>query len=115
MCYAAYTKGTSALLLAIRALADAEGVSESLVAEWALSQPDLPDRSQGAARGTAGKAWRFVGEMEEIAASFAAQGLPGEFHLAAAAIYQRMSALKDAANPDLDQVLETLLREKPDD
>ncbi|MEM8766048.1 MAG: DUF1932 domain-containing protein [Pseudomonadota bacterium] len=109
MCFAAYTKGTSALLLAIRALATAEGVDEALLAEWAISQPDLALRSEGAARGTAGKAWRFVGEMEEIAATFADNALPGDFHEAAAEIYQRMAPLKDAADADLAAVLARLL------
>ncbi len=109
MCYAAYTKGTSALLLAIRALAEAEGISGSLLEEWAHSQPDLTARSEGAARGTAGKAWRFVGEMEEIAATFEARGLPDGFHLAAAEIYERMRALKDDPAADLPRVLSALL------
>jgi 3-hydroxyisobutyrate dehydrogenase-like beta-hydroxyacid dehydrogenase len=108
MCYAAYTKGTSALLLAIRALAEAEGVGDSLLDEWRISQPELPGRSEAAARGTAAKAWRFVGEMEEIAASFEARGLPGGFHQAAAQIYERMQPLKDASDVDLDRVLEAL-------
>ena len=101
MCYAAYTKGSSALLLAVRALAEAEGVAEALLAEWSISQPDLARRVEGTARGTAGKAWRFVGEMEEIAATFEAQGLPGGFHQAAAEAYARMSGLKDQADADL--------------
>lgn len=111
MCYAAYTKGTSALLLAIRALAEAEEVGEALLAEWAISQPDLERRCEGAARGTAGKAWRFVGEMEEIAATFEARELPGGFHEAAAEIYRRMSSLRDEPDPDLARVLQSLLRE----
>ena len=36
-------------------------------------------------RSAAGKGWRWVGEMEEIAAAFAADGLPPGFHEAAAA------------------------------
>lgn len=109
MCYAAYTKGTSALLLAIRALAEAERVTDALLDEWAISQAELTRRSEGAARGTAPKAWRFVGEMEEIAATFEAQHLPGGFHTAAAEIYQRMRKLKDVADPDLQMVLQALL------
>jgi 3-hydroxyisobutyrate dehydrogenase-like beta-hydroxyacid dehydrogenase len=109
MCYAAYTKGTSALILAIRALAEAEGVDESLLEEWTISQPDLISRSEGAARGTAGKAWRFVGEMEEIAATFEARNLPGGFHRAAAEVYGRMEGLKDEPDADLARVVATLL------
>jgi hypothetical protein len=83
MTYAAYTKGSSALLMA----------------EWRRSQPDLPKRSEAAARDNARKAWRFVGEMEEIAAAFGAAGLPGGFHEAAAEIYARLADYKDAATP----------------
>lgn len=110
MCYAAYTKGTSALLLAVRALAEAEGVSDALLSEWDISQRDLITRSEGAARGTAGKAWRFVGEMEEIAAAFEARDLPGGFHQAAADIYARMRLLKDVPDADLERVIAELLR-----
>lgn len=99
MTYAAYTKGSSALLMAIRALAASEGVDDALLAEWRRSQPDLPKRSEAAARDNARKAWRFVGEMEEIAAAFEAAGLPGGFHEAAAVIYARLADYKDAATP----------------
>jgi len=99
MAYAAYTKGSSALLMAIRALAASEGVDDALLAEWRRSQPELPKRSEAAARDNARKAWRFVGEMEEIAATFAAAGLPGGFHEAAAVIYERLAGYKDATTP----------------
>lgn len=110
MCYAAYTKGSSALLLGVRALAEAEGVSAALLSEWALSQPDLGKRSEASARGTAPKAWRFVAEMEEIAASFEARRLPGGFHHAAAQLYGLMSELKDREAVTLAEVLEALSR-----
>src|SRR5687767_12324338 len=41
MAYAAWTKGTAALLLAIRGVARAEGVDETLLAEWSESIPEL--------------------------------------------------------------------------
>jgi 3-hydroxyisobutyrate dehydrogenase-like beta-hydroxyacid dehydrogenase len=87
--YAAWTKGTSALLLAIRELARAEEVEPTLLAEWARSQPQLEAASARAARSAAAKGWRWVGEMEEIAATFAAAGLPSGFHEAAAEIFRR--------------------------
>lgn len=99
MAYAAYTKGVSALLMGVRALAAAEGVDDALLAEWHRSQPDLPKRSEAAARDNARKAWRFVGEMEEITATFEAAGLPGDFHEAAAEIYRRLAIYKDATMP----------------
>ena len=108
MAYAAYTKGSAALVLAIRALAGVEGVEEALLAEWRLSQPGLDARSDRLARQNAPKAWRFVGEMEEIASSFQAAGLPGGFHEAAAEIYRRLADFKDTEAPEPAAVLATL-------
>jgi 3-hydroxyisobutyrate dehydrogenase-like beta-hydroxyacid dehydrogenase len=88
MAYAAWTKGTAAMLLAIRELARREGVEETLLAEWELSQPELPERFARAERSAEAKGWRWVGEMEEIAATFEAAGLPGGFHRAAAEVYR---------------------------
>lgn len=109
MCYAAWTKGTSALLLAIAAVARRNGVEEELRAEWARSQPDLEARLDGAARTTAPKAWRFEGEMDEIAATFTAAGLPGGFGSAAAQVYRSIARFKDDDTADPDAVIDTLL------
>jgi len=86
--YAAWSKGSGALLLAIHEFANAEGVWEPLAEEWARSLPQLPARLAAAERSAAAKGWRWVGEMEEIAAAFAADGLPPGFHEAAAAVYR---------------------------
>jgi len=97
--YAAWTKGTDALLLAIRALAVHEGVDQALLEEWNISQPELDRRCQRAAAVAVPKMWRYVGEMEEIAETFRAAGLPGGFHLAAADICQRLTPFKDQTEP----------------
>ena len=89
MAYASWTKGSAALLLAARALARAEGVEPALLAEWGISQPGLERRSAAANGSAAAKGWRWVAEMEEIAATMAAAGLPEGFHQAAAEIYGR--------------------------
>ena len=86
--YAGWTKGTAAMLLAIRELARAEGVEEPLLAEWDLSLPELRERHERATRSANAKGWRWVGEMEEIAATFEADGLPGGFHRAAAEVFR---------------------------
>jgi 3-hydroxyisobutyrate dehydrogenase-like beta-hydroxyacid dehydrogenase len=88
MTYAAWTKGTAALLLALRATARATGVDDALLAEWERSQPGLAERSEQAAGAAAHKGWRWAGEMEEIAATFAAAGQPGGFHRAAAEVFR---------------------------
>ena len=51
ICFAAWTKGSAALLLAIRALAAAEGVDDTLLAEWATSMPGLADQAERSAVG----------------------------------------------------------------
>jgi 3-hydroxyisobutyrate dehydrogenase-like beta-hydroxyacid dehydrogenase len=108
MAYAAWTKGTAALIAAIRALAQSERVDASLLAEWKISQPQLL-RESDAVPPKVRKAWRWVAEMEEIAASFEAAGLPGGFHHAAAEIYERLAAFKDApAPPSLEEITAAL-------
>jgi 3-hydroxyisobutyrate dehydrogenase-like beta-hydroxyacid dehydrogenase len=109
MAYAAWTKGSSALLIAVRALAIHEGVDGVLRAEWERSQPGLGARSESAVAGNAKKAWRFVGEMEEIAATFAAAGLPAGFHEACAEVYGRLDRYKDVkAAPTMAEVAAAL-------
>lgn len=111
MCYAAHTKGTTALQCAVGAAAQALGVWEELQRQWEKEESGL-DRTvpQKIQRVTA-KAWRFSGEMDEIAATFTAAGMPGGFHQAAADIYRRISAFKDAPSlPGVETVLAALLK-----
>jgi 3-hydroxyisobutyrate dehydrogenase-like beta-hydroxyacid dehydrogenase len=111
MAYAAWTKGTAALVLAIRTLARAEGVEETLIEEWRTSLPELPERSDAAARSAVGKGGRWVGEMHEIADTFAAAGLPDGFHRAAAEIYRR-SPHAPVDDASLERVLAALAESK---
>jgi 3-hydroxyisobutyrate dehydrogenase-like beta-hydroxyacid dehydrogenase len=97
--YASWTKGTDALLLAIRAYAAHEGVDDALLEEWRISQPQLEKRCGQAAAVATPKAWRYVGEMQEIAEAFENAGLPGGFHKAAAEICGRLEAFKDRTDP----------------
>ncbi len=89
--YAGWTKGSAALLLTVRGLARAEGVEDALLAEWLLSIPALEQRLTGAERSARRKGWRWIGEMQEIARSMAAQDLPTGFHEAAAEVFRRTS------------------------
>ena len=109
MAYAGWTKGSSALLLAVRAMARAEGVEEALTAEWDISQHGLAARSEFTAAMTGPKAWRFVGEMQQIAESMRATGVSGQFHDGAAEVYERLTPLKGRENPTLDEVLALLI------
>jgi len=109
MCYAAQTKGLTALLCALVAAAEGLGVREALFAQWRGEDARSPERAAARIRGVTAKAWRFEGEMREIAATFEAAGLPGGFHLAAAELYGRLAGFKDAEGmPPLEEVLAAL-------
>lgn len=96
--YAAWNKGSIAMLAAVRTFAQVEGVDAELLAEWAISQPDLPKRSE-AIMAQSYKAWRWIAEMDEIAAGFASAGVPPGFYEAAAELYRRLEDFKDPAAP----------------
>ena len=99
--YAAWTKGTDALVLAIRAFATKEGVDQALLDEWSISQPALERKCARAAAVAVPKMWRYVGEMQEIAEAFESAGVPGGFHVAAAQICERFACFKDQTEPPL--------------
>jgi len=70
-------------------------VSGELKRQWARSGPSLAEMEREISRATP-KAWRFVSEMQEIAATFESAGMPPEFHQAAAEIFRRLSSTTDA-------------------
>jgi len=109
MCYAAYNKGTTALLCGILATAEVLGVRGELETQWSRDWDNFGEQAGERVRNVTAKAWRFAGEMAEIAATFREAGLPGEFHAAAEMIYQRIAGFKDApATPALEEVLAKL-------
>jgi len=110
--YAAWNKGATALAAAARTLAAEAGVGDALVAEWQGTQPDALKRLEQL-RGAARKAWRWTGEMDEIAAAFAEAGLPDGFHVAAGQLYERLVAFKDAgAAPPPDAIFAALRKHR---
>ncbi|MCB0034484.1 MAG: NAD(P)-dependent oxidoreductase [Anaerolineales bacterium] len=109
MCFAAYTKGTTALLAAVLATAEAEGVREPLNGQWERYWDGFAAETEMRVRRVTAKAWRFAGEMEEIAATLEAADVPGGFHTAAAELYQRLAHFKGAAEtPSIEAVLAAL-------
>lgn len=111
MCYAAYSKGTIALLAAILATAESLGVRDTLFEQWDRDNTGFSDQVSQRTRRVTAKAWRFEGEMKEIAATFQEAGLPGNFHEAAAEIYRRMAGFKDSSfTPPLEEVIEALIK-----
>jgi len=109
MCFAANSKGTAALHAAILGAADNLGVREALERQWDTYTPGFTAKAHGRIRQVARKAWRFTGEMEEIAATLSDTGMPPEFFLGAARIYARQTGFKDIAEePTLEEILQQL-------
>lgn len=115
MCYAAYSKGTTALLAAVLAAAEQLDVRNELNQHWSYDDPMFAEQVAQRVQRATTKAWRFEGEMHEIAATFQAAGLPAGFHLGAAAIYQRIAHFKDAPSPpELEAILAALVHGSPE-
>jgi 3-hydroxyisobutyrate dehydrogenase-like beta-hydroxyacid dehydrogenase len=109
MCYAAYSKGTTALLCGVLAAAEELGIRGELEQEWSKDEAGFVEQARERVRRVTAKAWRFEGEMAEIADTFREAGLPNGFHAAAGEIYHRLAGYKDAAtSPSLEEVLTAL-------
>lgn len=109
MAFAGWTKGSAALLLSVAAYARSQGVLDDLIDEWHGSIPGLSERLEATAAGVGRKAWRFEGEMNEIAAALADAGLPDGFHRAAADVYADLAHLKDRSGPEsVDQIVDSI-------
>lgn len=110
MCYAAKTKGTTALLCALEATAEELGVRTELENQWRRENAESVQQIVAAIRQVTAKAWRFSGEMKEIAATFEGAGLPGDFYYAAAEVYQRMAHFQGEKElPEIGEVLAALV------
>lgn len=110
MCYAAYTKGTAALLCGILGTAESLGVRDELFQQWRREDAKFVDETSARVRFVSSKAWRWAAEMEEISSTFADAGMPGGFHAAAAEIYRRLAPFKDSREtPPLEEILAALL------
>ncbi|MDB4444411.1 DUF1932 domain-containing protein [bacterium] len=109
MCYAALTKGLTALGIELLTAAEALGVSESLREEFRKSQSMLYERMEKQLPGVPSKSRRWVGEMEEIAKTFDHVGLTPKIHAGAADVY-RLVGGTDLADrtPEATEPLPTL-------
>lgn len=88
MCYASLTKGLTALCTELLTAASVLGVSEALTAEFQLSQSALFERMERGLPSMPPKARRWIGEMEEISATFAHVGLTPNILTGAADMYR---------------------------
>jgi len=88
MCYASLTKGLTALSTELLTAAEIMGVSEALKAEFELSQSGLYKRMEGSLPTMPPKSRRWIGEMEEISATFEHIGLTPKILAGAADMYR---------------------------
>ncbi len=110
MCYAAFTKGSTAMLCAVVAAASALGVGAELDRQWELDEAGASERAHQRVRRVTAKAWRFEGEMREIAETMRQAGLPGGFHEAAAELYGRLGGFKGHDSmPELEEAITRIL------
>jgi 3-hydroxyisobutyrate dehydrogenase-like beta-hydroxyacid dehydrogenase len=105
MCFASITKGTNALYAAALIAAARYGLGDALAQEVAGRAPNAWQAMNAAVPWLAADAERWTGEMEEIAATYDAVGMPGEFHQGAAALFRQL-----ATTPLGDETRETLDR-----
>ena len=123
MCYAAMNKGTNALYVNLLLAARRLGVEGELMREFEASQPDAASRMARGIPFLAAKAERFTGEMAEIASTFDAAGVSGDFYRGAEWLYSVLarSALASetrATRPDersLDDALAAFARALEED
>ncbi|HMB72338.1 MAG TPA: DUF1932 domain-containing protein, partial [Gammaproteobacteria bacterium] len=97
MTYASLNKGVDALLTTIALSAMQLGVDEALFAELESSQRPLLERMHRRIPFLAATAQRYVPEMREIAATFAAAGTTAAFHEGAAWLYDVLAHSELAA------------------
>ena len=88
MCYAALTKGLIALGTELLLAAEQMGLADALRAEQQQSIPNVLAWLERSVPSMPPKAYRWVGEMEEIAATFADLGLTPNILLGAADMYR---------------------------
>lgn len=97
MVYASITKGVDSLLTAAYTAAEALGIREVLEKEWSETQPDALARMNRRVSALPADAGRWIGEMEEIAATYASAGVTPNFHKGAADMYRLLNSTPFAA------------------
>jgi L-threonate 2-dehydrogenase len=89
MIYASVTKGTDSLLTAAYTAAEALGIREVLEREW---QGDVLDRMARRVPALPADAGRWIGEMEQIAETYASVGVTANYHKGAAEMYRLLNS-----------------------
>ncbi|WP_108880639.1 DUF1932 domain-containing protein [Anderseniella sp. Alg231-50] len=114
MVYAALTKGTWTLQTAVMLAAEKLGLTEELTAEFDFSQKPALDAMRARIPRLPADSGRWIGEMEEIAATFADAGVTSGFHDGAADIFRVLAQTPFAAETretiDANRTMEDALK-----
>jgi L-threonate 2-dehydrogenase len=110
MSYAGITKGTTAIAAAMLLGAARFGCAEALIAELQSSQPEMLKRMQRGIPGMYDKAYRWVGEMQEISDFLDANASSAEMYRGIAGLYQYLAAAEAEDKPSVDNAIKTLDR-----
>jgi len=110
MSYAGITKGTTAIAAAMLLGAARFGCGEALIAELSKSQPEMLKRMRGSIPTMYDKAYRWVGEMEEISDFLGANKPSADMYAAIARLYEFLAAGEAEPGPGPDNPIKTLDR-----
>ena len=112
MVFAASTKGITALWTELLVAARALGLEEALMAEFKQGGTNISDVLKGRIPSMPRRARRWVGEMEEIAATFEGVGLTPRILLGAADMYRLVgeTTLADQTSREPDPTADEILR-----
>jgi len=110
MSYAGITKGTTAIAAAMLLGAARFGCAEALIAELSSSQPEMLKRMQRGIPGMYDKAYRWVGEMQEISDFLDANAPSAEMYRGIARLYDFLAAAEAEGRPADDNAIKTLER-----
>ena len=106
MCYAAITKGTSALHTAVLVAAESLGVADEIHEELQLSAAQFYKRMESMVPKLPAVSGRYIGEMREIAKTMKSAGVTANFHVGATELYQLLektpfsSERRDTVDPN---------------
>jgi len=91
MCYAALTKGTNTLQVALLTAAHKMGLIEQLKEEFEFSQQGALNAMESGISRLPANSHRWIGEMEEISSTFQSLGITPYFHKGAADVYRMLN------------------------
>src|ERR1700722_5931232 len=110
MSYAGLTKGTTAIAAAMLLGAARFGCAEALILELSASQPEMLKRMKSGIPGMYDKAYRWVGEMEEISDFLDANAPSSNMYRGIARLFEFLAAAEADAAPADDNAIRTLNR-----